>query len=227
MADWTVAVWIKPQERFQLRTKADGRTVMGGYIERPTEFDRRLYRVHACPDWQVRARFGDFIDFKSYADRHIWTEIERTRFLIISMTGTTKSQMQAFKEPYWDVTSIKQNIDQAYVDNFPEGMENRLMPNKHFAKRRMMIPEATLINFGADMNRVKDLNDDYVPNMPFIEKTEFYDKMRERKVLGSDKHNKHVPPSFKRGDNLQAIKDEIAASQIIASNIDALLSGGT
>ena len=76
MARWSVALWTLPQPRWYLKSLVTHKTV-GRYVDEPTGFSTSQYYKYAVKDWEFRAIAGDFIDYKPYADRHIWTEIER------------------------------------------------------------------------------------------------------------------------------------------------------
>jgi len=53
----------------------------------------------------TRAVAGDLVDFKPYDQEHIWTPLERTQFLVVTIDGPTLEQMTALKECIWDLNS--------------------------------------------------------------------------------------------------------------------------
>lgn len=222
MAKWSVALWVKKQPRYYLKSKVDHRTVMT-YVEEPTNFNKTLYYLYNVRGWEVRANPGDFIDYKPYKDREIWTPIERREFLILTINGLEREQMEALKEPYFNITDVKENLTQKHIDDLDPEEWITLSPNSYFNKRRMGMLLTDLSSLGVDLGRMFDLDDEYIPRIADLNKLQVQDKMRERKIDASDNILEYNPPQIKSGANLQDELDKLQASRIITPSISHLL----
>jgi hypothetical protein len=54
-----------------------------------------------------RAKVGDVIGFHPYEERHKWTPNEKRLFLIVTIDGPTREQMEAMCEQEWDLDSYE------------------------------------------------------------------------------------------------------------------------
>jgi len=186
MAKWSVAIRAIDTPRYYLRRTEDGRTV-SWHQEEPRDFDEKLFFVHECIGWEKRLEFGDIVAFKPYemtgrmphySARHrwghdVWTEQERKTYTIVTLDGLELEQMFALCEAYYDTSII--------ISDKEEGF-----PDEYFKKRRFKLLEEDLDVLGADIARMKNKEDAYMPSMRDIVKEDNWDKLRLRKVASTD-----------------------------------------
>jgi len=79
-----------------------------------------------------RAQPGDMIAFKPFEREDTWTPTERKEFLIVTMEGPTKSQMDALCEVYWDLDSYNKYSPYS-MDDFVKALVIKIQ-NKPTAK---------------------------------------------------------------------------------------------
>jgi hypothetical protein len=89
-----------------------------------------------------RAQPGDVVAFKPWEDRNQWTPNERAEFLIVTVNGISKSQMEALCELEYDLDSYLQMKSQVtyeteisdMIDNMEAGPEKAAMMQEWTSK---------------------------------------------------------------------------------------------
>ena len=155
-----------------------------------------------------RAQPGDIITFMPLG--HKWTPREKSRFLIVNLlNGPEQDKMAALCEQYWNVNTYKEYAPESYdtfavnliaaskkiltaddcLKAYAEYLENVKMecqfPQNYITKRRMQVELADLERSGVDIDRMLDTKVEYDPR-PVLTVTDFFDKMKKRKVEKAD-----------------------------------------
>lgn len=193
---WTVALFGHYKYRYELRENklstvmlSMGKNYQGieqfreeqihktvsRHVKMPTDYDTEKYFVYECTGCDKRAMPGDIIAFKPYGKS--WTELEKKQFLIITIDGLTRAQMEALCEPYYDLENV------TYIEH--EDGKTEVVPGI-LKKRRFHIPIDDLGKLGVDKSKMLDKEQIYVPAIRDVSKLECYDKKNARYVSETD-----------------------------------------
>jgi len=147
------------------------------HVDEPTDYDTEKYFVYACTGCEKREIPGDVIAFKPYEHRNKWTPTERKQFLIVTIDGLTRAQMEALCEPYYDL------VDVGYKETEDGKTEVLLGILK---ERRFNIPVDDLKVLDVASSKMLDKEQLYVPSIRDISKLDYYDKKNNRYVIEAD-----------------------------------------
>lgn len=131
MGTYSVALFGHFKPRFYLQDKTTGITVKAFFNE-PTDFDIYKFRVHSVDGWEKRCVPGDIIDFKPLDEADKWTRKERSAFLIVTIDGVTREQLEGgLIEPEWDLESYPE-----YAPFTPADFNQQMLAREDELKQR-------------------------------------------------------------------------------------------
>lgn len=188
----SVALFGHYKYRFELREIGSNRTVER-FVDPPLDYDKEKYFVYACIGCEARAIPGDIVAIKSIG--HRWTPEEQKRFLIVQM-DILPEQINGICEPIWDLTSYEE-LPPDFWDKYI-GDKIELIPKRHIKTRRFNISLDILSNVGVDIGAMLNRELIYVPKIRDIDKTEGFDKLRDRTILETDGLNVLAPIIIER-----------------------------
>ena len=147
-----------------------------------------------APGWEKRAVPGDIIAFKPIEHESRWTPTERKEFLIVTIDGVSRDQMEALCEEYWDLNTWKEYDPKDIVADI-----DIPTPQDIVKKRRFNIPVIDLVSTGVNETAMLDKKYLYNPKLSDFTKFSCIDKINSRYINITDGLNMIEPLIIKAG----------------------------